>query len=129
MLKPVSAQVDLILGHRIKHERVIWIWGMTQGKDFNRVLVFRRDSLVVCHFRTEDYGCGIVGQAHRLSGRALVAPLTERRLHPKQNSPEFLRGCLKLLYAYLISNLIGSRPLEASASPFQAERSLSEFDR
>jgi hypothetical protein len=33
MLEPVPAQVDFILGHRIKHERVIRIWGMTQGKD------------------------------------------------------------------------------------------------
>src|SRR5438045_9767877 len=37
MLEPVSAQVDLILGHRIKHERIVRIWGMTQGKDVTRV--------------------------------------------------------------------------------------------
>jgi hypothetical protein len=30
--------------------------------------VIRCDSLVVCHFRTEDYGCRIVGQAYRLPG-------------------------------------------------------------
>jgi hypothetical protein len=33
MLEPVPAQIDFILGHSIKHERVIRIWGMTQGKD------------------------------------------------------------------------------------------------
>jgi hypothetical protein len=37
MLKPVPAQVDFILGHRIKHERVIRIRGMTEGKDVSAV--------------------------------------------------------------------------------------------
>jgi hypothetical protein len=39
MLEPVPAQIDLILGHRIKHERVIRIRGVTQRKDFG-VLLF-----------------------------------------------------------------------------------------
>jgi hypothetical protein len=38
MLEPVSAQIDLILRHRVKHERVIRIWGVTQGKDVSAVL-------------------------------------------------------------------------------------------
>jgi hypothetical protein len=38
MLEPISAQIDLILRHRVKHERVIRIWGMTQRKSLGRVL-------------------------------------------------------------------------------------------
>src|SRR5712664_4448520 len=42
MLEPVSAQVDLILRHRVKHEGVIRIRGMTQGKDFSVLLLHLR---------------------------------------------------------------------------------------
>ncbi len=38
MLEPISAQVDLILRHRVKHERVIRVRGVTQGKDFGAVV-------------------------------------------------------------------------------------------
>jgi hypothetical protein len=34
MLEPIPAQIDLILCHRIKHECVIRIRGVTQRKDF-----------------------------------------------------------------------------------------------
>ena len=34
MVEPITPQIDLILRHRIEHERVIGIGGMTQGKDF-----------------------------------------------------------------------------------------------
>jgi hypothetical protein len=42
MFEPISAQIDLILRHRVKHERVIRIRGMTQGKDFSVLLVHLR---------------------------------------------------------------------------------------
>jgi hypothetical protein len=38
MVEPITPQIDLILRHRIEHERVIGIGGMTQGKDFGDVL-------------------------------------------------------------------------------------------
>jgi hypothetical protein len=37
MLETVPAQVDFILGHRVKHERVIRVGGMTQGEKFSVV--------------------------------------------------------------------------------------------
>ena len=38
MLEPISAQVDLVLRHRVEHKRVIRIRGVTQGKDFGAVI-------------------------------------------------------------------------------------------
>jgi hypothetical protein len=35
MVEPITPQIDLILRHRIEHERVIGIGGMTQRKDFS----------------------------------------------------------------------------------------------
>jgi hypothetical protein len=37
MVEPVTPQIDFILRHGIKHERVIWIGGMTKGKDFEAI--------------------------------------------------------------------------------------------
>src|SRR6266481_7276077 len=42
MLEPISTQVDLILRHRVKHERVIRIRGVTQGKNFSLLLLHLR---------------------------------------------------------------------------------------
>lgn len=36
--EPVSAQVDFIPGHRVKHERVIWVWRVPKGKDVGLVI-------------------------------------------------------------------------------------------
>jgi hypothetical protein len=82
---------------------------MTQGKGFTLLFLH----LLLLHHLSVDFRHGARGN---LDGEALRPRLAE--LAPpfqKQNSPEFLRGCLKLLYAYLIGSLIGSRPLEASA--------------
>ena len=38
MLESIPTQIDSILGHRIKHERVVWIWGMPQGIDFGALV-------------------------------------------------------------------------------------------
>src|SRR6266496_6305888 len=35
MIEAVTTEVDFILRHRIEHERVIRVGGMTQGKDFS----------------------------------------------------------------------------------------------
>jgi hypothetical protein len=98
MLEPVPAQIDLIVGHRIKHERVVRIWRMTQGEDLSAVL---SHSLVIPWLLS--FPNGRVWTPHcrasaSLAGRALVAPLTERPLQLKQNSRRDLRGgCLKPL--------------------------------
>src|SRR2546429_2827479 len=39
MLEPVSSKVDLVLRHRVKHKRVIRIWGVPKGKDFSLLLL------------------------------------------------------------------------------------------
>src|SRR5215831_4089458 len=38
MVESITTQVDFILCHRIEHERVIRIGGMTQGKSFTALL-------------------------------------------------------------------------------------------
>ena len=36
MLEAIPAQIDLIFGDRIKHKGIVWIRGMSEGKDFAR---------------------------------------------------------------------------------------------
>ena len=38
MVEPITTEIDFILRHRIEHERVIRVGGMTQGKSFNALL-------------------------------------------------------------------------------------------
>jgi hypothetical protein len=38
MVEPITTEIDFILSHRIEHDSVIGIGGMTQGKDFSAVL-------------------------------------------------------------------------------------------
>src|SRR5580692_12477596 len=122
MLEPVSAQVDLILRHRVKHERVIRIRGMTQGKDFSLLLLhlrFLRHLSV--DFRHRARG---IWRAKLCDGLTNVLKRSRSSrgwrsspLHSKNKTAAAISrdGCLKLLYVCLISSLIGSRPLEASA--------------
>ena len=121
MFEPISAQIDLILRHRVKHKRVIRIRGVTQGKDFN-LLLLHFGFFVICHsiFVIELEELGDEG-VRRLNERpqkiAQFQRLAELASSSKNKTAAAISrgGCLKLLYAYLISSLIGSRPLEASA--------------
>ncbi len=75
MLEPVPAQVDFILGHRIKHERVIRIWGMTQGKDVGvivRHLFLSPNRLDRIHSvrRNKALGCLAINERRNFGGRS-----------------------------------------------------------
>src|SRR2546423_11096212 len=74
MLEPVSAQIDLVLRHRVKHERVIRIWGMPQGKDFSPLLL---------HLRFLRYLSGDFRHRARGIWRAKLCDANELRKGPR----------------------------------------------
>jgi hypothetical protein len=95
MLEPVSAQVDLILRHRVKHERVIRIRGMTQGKDFSVLLLhlqfLRHLSVDFRHRAREIWRAKLCDANERPQKIAQFQKLAEL-LHPKTKQPPRFRA-------------------------------------
>jgi hypothetical protein len=134
MFEPVPAQVDFILGHRIKHERVIRIWGMPQGEDVGVIvrhlfLSPHRLDRIYSLWRNKAPGCLAIKQRRNLEDGAPATPneypsarawAEARGVRPsisqKQNSRrDFARRLFETFYKRPVNSLIGSPPLEASA--------------
>src|SRR5439155_2776410 len=47
MVEPITTEIDFVLRHRIEHERVIRVGGMTQGKDFSALPFHQFQSLLI----------------------------------------------------------------------------------
>src|SRR5215470_9181376 len=115
MLESIPTQIDSIFSHRIKHERIVRIWRMPQGKDF-AVIVHH------CYSGSIIDSCGL---SDRLLRCLTKMPEDLRNWKGTRSSPpssqkqnsrrDLARRLFEILYACLISKLIDSRPLEASA--------------
>jgi hypothetical protein len=56
MLESIPAQIDLILGHGVKHERVVRVWGMSERKGFSAVVWLFFHLIEGCQDSLEELG-------------------------------------------------------------------------
>jgi hypothetical protein len=95
MLESISAQIDLVLRHRVKHERVIRIWGMPQGKDFSPLLFhlrFLRHLSGDFRHRARGIWRAKLGDANERPQKIAQFQKLAELLHPKTKQPPRFRA-------------------------------------
>src|SRR5438552_15531321 len=73
MVEPITTEIDFVLRHRIEHERVIRVGGMTQGKDFSALPFHQFQSLLIIRLSRHLFE-KTFGVASTKGGRFVLIP-------------------------------------------------------
>src|SRR5437870_9093004 len=73
MVEPITTEVDFILRHRIEHERVIRVGGMTESKDFSALPFHQFQSLLIIRLSRHLFA-KTFGVASTKGGRFVLIP-------------------------------------------------------